>query len=471
MKIQISKTLKVICAFAFIGFATVGCNDLLEQTPPDDGQNILPSEAIESLTDLEELLNSAYDVVANTYDGGYQNLANLLGDNLVRPFNNDDYTSIWLRSTSIFNGTMSGVFNDLYIISLRCNTVLENLDNIEVPADRAAEIQAEARFLRALAHFDAARLWAQPYGYTADNSHPGVAIRTSSDIVNAERPTLGAVYEQVLSDIAFAKENLPDINVNGVYATKWAAIALEAEVRFQMQEYQEAYNLANEVITSGLFVLDTTVNRYTYLDNQINPEAIFYVISAELDNGTIDQRNDEFRNNYFPLDNPTLRIQEELYNAMRAFGVSTPRGSLYQELDDDGNITYITSMFQQEFFNVPLFTLTQMHLIRAESNAELGLNLMEAVDDVNAIRERAYGSNVADLLPSASAQQIIDAARLERRLEFPFSGQRTHDLKRIGAQGEDVIIRGAPWDCAGMVIQFPSTEQTDLFPLNPQGGC
>ena len=65
----------------------------------------------------------------------------------------------------------------------------------------------------------------------------------------------------------------------------------------------------------------------------------------------------------------------------------------------------------------------------------------------------------------------IEAARLERRLEFPFNGQRFYDLKRMGSQGEEIIVRGAPWDCNGMVLQFPAVEGTDVFPLNPTGGC
>src|SRR5690606_17451024 len=83
------------------------CNDLLEQTPPDTGNNVLPEVAIQTGSDLKELLNSAYDVLGNTYNGVYQNLPTLMSDNLVRPDNQDDYVSVWLHRTTIFNAAVS----------------------------------------------------------------------------------------------------------------------------------------------------------------------------------------------------------------------------------------------------------------------------------------------------------------------------------------------------------------------------
>lgn len=447
------------------------CEDLLEQKPPSDGQNLLPDVAIETAEDLQQVLTSAYDVLANTYNGGGQNLVTLMSDQVERPFNQQDYTAVWLRNTSIFNGTVGGIFNNYYIAALRANTVIENVDNVTglSESDRT-RIIAEARFIRGLVHFDVARGWSRAFNYTVDNSHPGVAIRTGTAIENAPRASVADVYDQVLSDISFAKANLPPSN--DIFATRWAAIALEAEVRFQRHEYQKAYDLANEVITEGPFMFDTEINKYQH--PQAGPEAIFYIFSVVRPDGTnVDNRNGAFRGNYFNNGNPTLRITEELFNLMRQYGPTgtTPRGQLVDSLDLDGNISLITTMFNAESFNIPILTYTQMLLIRAESAAELGTNLSQAIADINTIRERAYDSNVGNLDGGASASDIIEAARLERRLEFPFNGQRFYDIVRIGAQGEDIEVRGAPWDCPGALLQFPSTEQTDLFPLNPQGGC
>ncbi|HKL03527.1 MAG TPA: RagB/SusD family nutrient uptake outer membrane protein, partial [Cryomorphaceae bacterium] len=228
------------------------CEDLLEKRPDTGGARIPTEQLVENREDLQELLNSAYDVLGNTYNGDLQNLINCLNDNLVRPVQQDDLTSVWLRSTSIFNGSMSTVFNNLYFTVFRCNTVFEEVDNIELSSLERNRFLGEASFLRALAHFEAVRGWAQPYGYTPNNSHPGVAIQLENSVENTERSTVQEVYSQILSDIIVAKELLPETNPEGSpYANKWAALALEAEIRFQMHQYDLAYQLANEVIEMG----------------------------------------------------------------------------------------------------------------------------------------------------------------------------------------------------------------------------
>ena len=440
------------------------CKDLLEKEPDE----LLPSLAIQNEDDLQEVLISAYDVLANTYNGNAQNLANLMSDNVARPIADARYESIWLRSSTIFNTFSNQTFLDYYIAVLRSNTVLDNLTLIEVDADISRRVTGEAHFIRALCHFDVCRSYAQPYGFTGDNSHPGVAIRSSSDIIVdavAPRSSVGDVYSFVLDDIQVAKDNLP--MENDVFATYHAAVALEAAVRFQMHDYQAAYNLSNEVIESGQYMfVDEYPVYYTFPNT--SEETIFGIFSAPLADG-FDSRNGGFRGQWNSQGNvPNLQIPQDFYTAITADG--GPRAELYEVVNQDGNLFWVTNKFNETNFNIPIFTLTQMMLIRAESAAIIGQDLSTPINDINRIRERAYGSPTNNL-GAASADQVIEAAQQEMRFEFPFTGQRTHDLKRRGAQGEDIIVRGAPWDCPANIIQFPATEATSVFPLNPGGGC
>jgi len=116
-----------------------------------------------------------------------------------------------------------------------------------------------------------------------------------------------------------------------------------------------------------------------------------------------------------------------------------------------------------------------LKLMRAEANAQLGSDLTTAVDDVNAIISRAFGSSVNNLPSNASAPQIIAEARKQRRLEFPIEGERTQDLKRIGAKedptGSTVKIRDSRWNCPGLALQFPVNERTSIFVFNDEGNC
>ena len=469
MKIRKYTLGKFTAILAISVLLLTSCKELLEQKPVETGSNVLPSEAIQTAEDLKELLNSAYDVLANTYNGTYQNLPTLMTDNLVRPVNQDNYVSVWLRRSTIFNGSVGDGFKQQHIAILRANTVLENLDNVtNLSVDERNKYEAEAHFIRALCHFDVVRAWAQPYGYTSSNTHPGIAIRKSSAIVNEPRATVAEVYNFILLEIASAKAGLPD--VNDVYATRWSALALEAEVRFQQHNYPLAYQLSNQILTEGPAYFDSALNKYQF--PQASPEAYFYIYSATRTDGeNVDSRNGGFKDNYDKGGNPSLFIPQELYTLYKQYGDSTARGVLVAFKEQDGNLSYNTTMFNKQYFNIPVFTYTQMMLIRAESAAETNGDITQAIADINAIRERAYGSNIGNLLGTASANTVIEAARLERRLEFPFNGQRFHDLKRMGSQGENIIVRGAQWNCNGMILQFPAVEGTDVFPLNPTGGC
>lgn len=465
---KLNLKLAFILLLFVIGFNTA-CSDLLEQKPRDTGVNILPEDAVRTASDLQEVLISAYDVLANTFNGNIQNLPTLLTDDLARPFNQDNFSEIWLRSTNIFNGQVGNAFRDGYIAILRANTVMLNLDNVEIEPTERLRIEAEARFIRALCHFELVRLFGQPYGFTPNNSHPGIAIRTTTDVSNAPRNTVGEVYNFVLSDLAFAKENLPP-NVD-VFASRPAALALEAAVRFQMHDYELAYTLSDEVLSSGQTSFDPdTVSRYLF--PAVSQEAIFYIYSYQFAEGNVDSRNGGFRGNYLSDGaNVTLRMSNEFYQAATVGGVTLPRASLFESREVDGNQFFVTNIFNAEFFHIPVLSHTQMLLIRAESAGEINQNIDQAIQDINRIRVRAYGGVIQNLPLTATAQDVINAARMESRIELAFTGQRFHDLKRRGAQGEDIVVRGAPWDCAGMVLQFPSTEETDVFPLNPAGGC
>ena len=116
--------------------------------------------------------------------------------------------------------------------------------------------------------------------------------------------------------------------------------------------------------------------------------------------------------------------------------------------------------------------LTQMHLIRAEALAKSGGDLTTATADINAIITRAYTDNSKLVASGASAQQIIDATRAQRRIELLFQGDRTPEIKRLGAvESQNIFVRGHRWDCQGFLLQFPITEKTTIFEINPTGGC
>ena len=84
----------------------------LEFEPKSD---LLTEEAIQTEDDLLLVLNSCYDVMANTINGRSQYYAELLSDNLARPFNNEDFIEVYNHNMLFFNGSIGSFYGEFYI--------------------------------------------------------------------------------------------------------------------------------------------------------------------------------------------------------------------------------------------------------------------------------------------------------------------------------------------------------------------
>ena len=444
------------------------CDKLLDIPPPDE--SVVFEDALNTTEDMQSLLNSCYDVMANAYYGEQQNLSELLSDNLDAPYNHNDYNEVYIFHTIFFNGTIGSFYEKPYIAIMRVNSMFENFDRInDLTPETKLRFEAEGHFIRAVNHYEVLQLFAQPWGYTPDNSHLGIAIRDHLSFDPVPRATVKQVYDFVINDLKFAEENLPDNNViNGVpYADKWAAKAMLARVYFQMNDFEKAAQYAGEVINSGRFALAGLNDRWS---QDISSENIFTLI-VELN----DNRSAALIGNYRSDNNdlPTLRVTRDYFENLYVDGENaTPndaRKDWFVIKDGDSpNYFYAVTRFNADYLNIPFLHLTEMLLIHAESLAELNMDLGTAVNDLNMIKERA---GIGLLGEGTTADVIIKHARLERKKEMIAEGRYAYDLKRRGAKGEDITVRGAPWNCPGMILQFPNSENTSNFIMNETGGC
>lgn len=453
------KLLNLFLAGALL-LGLASCDRMLDFEP---GDVILAEDAIKTPDDLQRLLVSSYDVLANLYGGRVQIINELRGDNFGAPDNSLDFNAVYNRETTFFTGINGGTYTDFYYAIYRSNVMIENFDLVTGLDDAERNrMEAEARFIRAVCHWGAVKLFAQPYGYTSDNSHLGVPLRLETSQDPLPRATVGAVYDAILSDLEFAAANLPD--ENGVYATKWSALGYLAQVNFLMLNFEAAAEYATQVIESGAFALDTDTDRYE--SDVVNPETVFGIISRIQDN-----RSTWFRDNLRSDNNPSpqLSFSEDFNFFMSLSGGGDARA---QWITNDGTRFLCNRFNEKEYFNVPVVHLTGLHLLRAEALAELNDDLATAIADVNAIRERAFGAGANALSAEATATEVRDAARDEFRKETVCEGAWTDQLVRRGVMGEAIEIRGAPWDCPGMALQFSNSETTASgFVLNEEGGC
>ena len=288
-------------------------------------------------------------------------------------------------------------------------------------------------------------------------------INTSqTEPFTAERSTVAEVYDVILQDLTEASNLLPEDNGN--YANRYAALAYLAKVYFQMNDFAAAHEHAEAVIQSGKYTFsDQLLNRF---GTSISPEAIFTTISTSNE----DNRAQLFKDMYNSTGDliPVLKTHPN-YTTALAKSPGDARAGWLKPITFGGVDGFAFTKYNFDYMNVVQASLSEMMLISAECKAELGADLTPAISYLNQIKTRA---GVLNITPGASAGFVIQEARNERRLEFVTEGIRVHDLKRRGVLGESIVIRGAPWNCNGMVLQFPVSEITiEGFELNPEGGC
>lgn len=430
----------------------------------DEIGGILADSAIKTENDLVALYNSGYFALAqdDDYGGSNQIFNELLGDHIAGTTLDGDYLGIFGRNVNIFNAAVSNAYGQMNKPIYQANLVLDYI-HLASDANKNA-IAGQAKFLRGFAMFDLVRLYANPYQASNAATEPGIPLRLNSQRQKLARSTVSDTYAQIISDLKSADTLLSA--TNAIYASKWAAKAILARVYFQMNDYTNAYLYSNEVINNGGFTFsDSLTHRYSSI---ANTEAIFSLF-PEANNPQ--GRFQRLRNNYNTQNSvlPYLRLTETFYN--KATASSDNRKVWYSKK----NGFFLLGKFDTPSIKLPVIHLTELKLIRAEAAAETNTHLTGAIGDMNDIIKRAYGATSPLLLPTnANGATIKIAARRERELELVGEGNWVQELKRRGAKGETISIRGSSWNCPGEIFPFPINEvnySAPLFIQNPTGGC
>ena len=469
------KSLRLLAGIVGCTIALTGCDRMLEFEP---GDVILAEDAINNADDLQRMLNSNYDVLANLLNGRQQSIAELLTNNMARPYSSLDYTAVWNRETNFFTPTTGGLYTDFYYAIYRANVVVESFDLVEDLDDATRlRLEAESRFVRAICHWYLVKMWAYPYGYTGDNSHLGVPLRTDAVAPPSPRASVGEVYAQILEDLEFAKANLP--NENGPYATSMAASGFLAHIHLLRQDWGAARAEAERVINSGLFQLDADLDRFeagsdsVLAGELINPETVFGITGGYFavdGDSLLNDRSSAFRDNFRQDNNlnPQLTFSDDIYELFQ-LNSADDRGGW---IESNGVNHRVTRFDNKQFFNIPVIHLTGLHLLRAMCVVEQGSDLQTAITDVNAIRDRAFGEDLNDLDPSSGVDAVRAAVQEEYRKETLCEGWELDQVKLRGVMGDPETVRDAPWDCPGSLLQFPNSSTTAAgFILNDEGGC
>jgi hypothetical protein len=261
---------------------------------------------------------------------------------------------------------------------------------------------------------------------------------------------------------------------------------LNGEVYTGTPHYAEALAAAQAAI-AGTFSLDPTFQHIFLADNNNSPEIIFPIIQDGKTTETWGGGTFLVHASCGGSMNPVtygvngcwfgLRLKPEAYNR---FAADDPRRAFFYTTGQTVDVTSISDFSKgipaPKYQNVtstgaagsdathvdtdfPLFRLGDLYLIAAEALLRTGGDRVQALAYVNALRERAYGSTVANITdPELTLQFILD----ERGRELLWEAHRRTDLIRFGQFTGGTYV----WQWKGGAPAGTSTESfRDLYPL------
>ncbi|SMC56578.1 RagB/SusD family nutrient uptake outer membrane protein [Pedobacter africanus] len=275
-----------------------------------------------------------------------------------------------------------------YAILNAANGVVEGVNALadsKFTGTRKAEMLAEARFLRAYAHFNLLAYYSEWYNI---NSAYGVMLRKESlQLSNAAqaRSNVKDSYDFILQDIDFAIANAADTRPN-YYANKTAAKVLKMRVlmlRGQSADYGSIITLANEVMANTNYQLEASLKDLMQVKGLTSKEIILGITPFTSQVGK--RSRFEFIQSSVYLASPQFR--KLLENDPRATWMLTKATTSTQASIRDS--TYMSKFFGPKVEESYVFRLSEVYLLKAEAIVRSGGNLADARTLVHQVQEKA----------------------------------------------------------------------------------
>jgi len=427
----------------FLLLFLISCTDFLEEQP--DTQTSI-KEQFETRNGVLAALNGIYrdlENVSSTFAFLYADVQS--GNIKFTPSRSSKIVNIpsSIRNSYSFTDTQEDsdyrfYYRDLYEIINQTNVILEAINSFDFfTLIRKNQLRAELLAVRSFAHFQVSLFYAQSYNFTTDASHLGIIYNTKTLAVDENFParkTMKETYDLLKLDFnqALSIFQQSQLLTGPTYSlfNKTTTTALFARVALQMNDWQTALNLADEVIKNSGIKLTTKENYITEWELISTPisEIILEFTVPRTNSGLVSSTISQYFKFNSNTDYGDFVASEDLIDL---FDINDIRKELFilQNLETNVNGTlqnlpyYFTKKFQDNA-GTTCIRLSEMYLIRAEAYARLNKN-NDALIDLNSIRERA------NLNPLTTSANLLEEIFLERRRELAFEGLLLFDLARF----------------------------------------
>lgn len=394
-------------------------------------------EALKGNSNLVDYYGQQFFVYGDVHAGDDYQYNNIGGSNRASFYYDMNY-----QTASEFN-TSTVSWQSPYVVIGRANRIIAAAEGgaLSDAAEAKATIDqyaAEAKVLRALAHFDLVRIYGKPY--TEDQGASlGVPLVTEVLESNAKpaRSTVAEVYTQVVKDLTEAiSSNALATETEPGYVSVWGAKAILSRVYLNMGDYANALSVAEDIIKNSGAALWTRDQYFKAWDASTPNESEFLFrlnVAGSTDNndlngiGNLQQRDgykemvatkkfvdmltsdpEDVRNDMFL---PATAAKEVATYGTNKVYLNKLRGQ-------GGNLRNVTI--------VPIIRLSEVYLTAAEC-AFRNNDKTKAVEYLNdLVKNRTTTEASLATVDNITLERIL----IERRKELIGEGQRYFDALR-----------------------------------------
>ncbi len=345
--------------------------------------------------------------------------------------NQKEYTPKQLIDAELKSGsTMSGEWNGFYSALYQVNNTMYVAKRF--PDSPIAKVTlGEAYYFRAWIYLNLTTRFG------------GVPILKENTQEIVPRATEDECWELIYEDITEAV-NMLGTSSSYYYVSQDAAKALKARICLYMGKKDEAKNLAEELINSGRYRLDTFENIFnTYPSRKNNSETIFAFLCQDSAQSSIRIGNEFYSYDYIHKGKGTYSVPKSFFDAWEANDNRKARSVIfeggYYRLNN-----YPAGQGGTDPVNVS--RIAEMYLISAEAQG-----YPNGVARLNELREaRGLGG-----VSVTNEGNFLDAVLSERRFELFGENHRYYDLVRTGKAIETLGIKEFQ-----LLFPIPDTEIT-----------
>lgn len=270
--------MKKIHIFIMLVLSATSCS--LEEYNPSGST----AEAVYSTPEgFETLVNAAYSYQRWWY--GKEEAINVseMGTDIWTSAAGDVYPD--LSSYNSLQGTNSALatlWKALYSGVNICNAGIARIENVDLTNKRKIQLKSELSFLRAFYYWHIVETWGGVHFTLTE---------TSGIVTTANKTPVEKFYEQIISDLKFAADNLEVKTADYGRVTKPAAMAFLARIYLTRGLNDEALKLCTSIIKDYDYELEDDYSDLWKMENNHSKE-ILYVVNYATDLTLNDKKDD-----------------------------------------------------------------------------------------------------------------------------------------------------------------------------------